>query len=280
MTPAAGPVLEVTGLCKTFGPFTAVDDVSFTLERGASLGIVGESGSGKTTTARILVGLERATAGEVRLDGQVIGASPRRQRVAQARRIQMIFQDPYQSFDPRLTVEESIAEPLRLHFRLSAEDRRRRVAELCDQVGLSERNARALPRHLSGGQRQRAAIARALGIRPEVLVLDEAVAALDVSIQAQVLTLLDDIRRDTGISYVFVSHDLAVVRAITDSAIVMRSGRVVERGATEELLRAPQHPYTRLLLDSVPEPGWDPAAVARANRALAAADLDAPGDHR
>ncbi|MGY1813576.1 ABC transporter ATP-binding protein [Blastococcus sp. SYSU D00820] len=270
------PVLEVTGLCKSFGSFRAVDDVSFALERGASLGIVGESGSGKTTTARILVGLERATAGEVRLDGEVVGATSRRQRAAQARRIQMIFQDPYQSFDPRLTVEESIAEPLRLHFGLSPDERRRRVAELCDQVGLSERNARALPRNLSGGQRQRAAIARALGIQPAVLVLDEAVAALDVSIQAQVLTLLDQIRRDTGISYVFVSHDLAVVRAITDSAIVMRSGRVVERGPTEQLLRAPRHPYTRLLLDSVPEPGWDPAAVARTNRALAPETSGAP----
>ncbi len=274
---AAAPVLEVTGLCKRFGTLTAVDDVDFTLERGASLGIVGESGSGKTTTARILVGLERATAGEVRLDGELVGTSSRRQRVAQARRIQMIFQDPYQSFDPRLTVEEAIAEPLRLHFRLSAEARRRRVAELCDQVGLSERNARALPRQLSGGQRQRAAIARALGIEPAVLVLDEAVAALDVSIQAQVLTLLDQIRRDTDISYVFVSHDLGVVRAVTDTAVVMRLGRVVERGPTEDLLRSPQHPYTRLLLDSVPEPGWDPAAVARSNRALAAA-ADAPGD--
>ncbi|MGY1807054.1 ABC transporter ATP-binding protein [Blastococcus sp. SYSU D00669] len=267
MTP---PVLQVTGLRKDFGQFTAVDDVTFSLAPGGSLGIVGESGSGKTTTARILVGLERATVGEVLLDGEPVGTPSREQRRARARRIQMIFQDPYQSFDPRLTIEESIAEPLRLHFGLGPEERRRRVTELCDQVGLAERHARSLPRHLSGGQRQRAAIARALGIEPRVLVLDEAVAALDVSIQAQVLTLLAGIRRDTGISYVFVSHDLAVVRAVTDEAIVMRHGRVVEAGATEQLLAAPQHPYTRLLLASVPEPGWDPAAVVRAGRALTA----------
>ncbi|MDP5183624.1 ATP-binding cassette domain-containing protein [Blastococcus sp. BMG 814] len=269
---ATVPVLEVTGLCKRFGSFTAVDEVSFALAPGGSVGIVGESGSGKTTTARILVGLERASAGQVLLDGEVIAAPSRRARQAQARtlarKIQMIFQDPYQSFDSRLTIEESIAEPLRLHFGLNGEGRRRRVAELCDQVGLSSRQAQALPRNLSGGQRQRAAIARALGIEPTVLVLDEAVAALDVSIQAQVLRLLADIRRDTGISYVFVSHDLAVIRAITDDAIVMRSGRIVEEGPTERLLTAPQHPYTQLLLASVPEPGWDPAAVARAGREL------------
>ena len=266
---ASAPVLEVRGLCKTFGSFTAVDDVSFCLAPGGSLGIVGESGSGKTTTARILVGLERATAGQVLLDGTVIAAPSKQERRARARRIQMIFQDPYQSFDPRLTIEESIAEPLRLHFGLDGASRKQRVAELCDQVGLSTRQAGALPRNLSGGQRQRAAIARALGIEPSVLVLDEAVAALDVSIQAQVLTLLADIRRDTAISYVFVSHDLAVIRAVTDEAIVMRSGRIVEEGPTEQLLGAPQHPYTKLLLASVPEPGWDPGAVGRARRELA-----------
>lgn len=266
----ATPVLEVTGLRKTFGTFTAVDDVSFALAPGASLGIVGESGSGKTTTARILVGLERATAGQVVLDGAVVAAPSRRERRDRARRIQMIFQDPYQSFDPRLTIEQSVGEPLKLHFGLDGEARRTRVAELCDQVGLSARTAQALPRDLSGGQRQRAAIARALGIEPKVLVLDEAVAALDVSIQAQVLTLLAGIRRDTGISYVFVSHDLAVVRAVTDDVIVMRNGKVVEAGPTEQLLSAPQHPYTKLLLASVPEPGWDPAAVARSRREVAA----------
>ncbi|SDN98870.1 Oligopeptide/dipeptide transporter, C-terminal region [Klenkia soli] len=267
-----GPVLQVTGLRKTYGSAVAIDGVDFTLERGGSLGIVGESGSGKTTTARILVGLERATAGQVLLDGEDVTTPSRRDRRRRARSIQMIFQDPYLSFDPRLTVEESIAEPLRLHGHGDRARIRATVATLCDQVGLSTRNAAALPRDLSGGQRQRAAIARALGIEPRVLVLDEAVAALDVSIQAQVLTLLDRIRRDTGVSYVFVSHDLAVVRYATDTVLVMRHGAVVEEGGTEQVLSAPRHPYTQLLLASVPAPGWDPAAVAAANRALAPAD--------
>ncbi|QNG38741.1 ABC transporter ATP-binding protein [Geodermatophilaceae bacterium NBWT11] len=265
----SGPVLQVTGLRKSYGAAVAVDDVDFVLERGGSLGIVGESGSGKTTTARILVGLERATAGQVLLDGEDVTVPTRRDRRRRARSIQMIFQDPYLSFDPRLTVAESIAEPLRLHGdgdRVRVGDM---VARLCDQVGLSTRNAAALPRDLSGGQRQRAAIARALGIEPRVLVLDEAVAALDVSIQAQVLTLLEEIRRDTGVSYVFVSHDLAVVRYATETVLVMRHGRVVEQGDTEQVLGSPAHPYTRLLLASVPTPGWDPAAVAAANRSPA-----------
>ncbi|MBG0832695.1 ABC transporter ATP-binding protein [Planomonospora sp. ID67723] len=262
------PVLSVTSLVKKFGHFTAVDDVSFELMPGASLGIVGESGSGKTTTARILAGLEQPTSGTVTLDGRAVEGHSRRTRLWQARRLQMIFQDPYGSFDPRQTIAQSIAEPMRLHVPGSAKEHRARVGELLDQVGLSSRAGESLPRDLSGGQRQRAAIARALGIAPRVLVLDEAVAALDVSIQAQILTLLDELRGDTGISYVFVSHDLAVVRYITDTAIVMRHGRIVERGETEQILRSPQHPYTRLLLDSIPSPDWDLDRVAQDRRAL------------
>ncbi|GAA3583212.1 ATP-binding cassette domain-containing protein [Nonomuraea rosea] len=261
----SAPVLRVTSLVKRFGQVTAVDGVSFELMPGASLGIVGESGSGKTTTARILAGLERPTSGAFTLDGE---STEGRSRLWKARRLQMIFQDPYGSFDPRQSVAQSIAEPLRLHAPGSRKQHRARVAELLDQVGLSGRAGESLPRDLSGGQRQRAAIARALGIAPRVLVLDEAVAALDVSIQAQILTLLDELRRDTGISYVFVSHDLAVVRYMTDTAIVMRHGRVVERGETEQILRSPQHPYTRLLLDSIPSPGWDLDRVAQDRRAL------------
>ncbi|MFB4303295.1 ABC transporter ATP-binding protein [Actinomadura sp. NTSP31] len=269
MTTANEPVLSVSSLVKRFGDFTAVDDVTFELMPGASLGIVGESGSGKTTTARILAGLDEPTSGTVTLAGETVVSRSRRARLRRAGLLQMIFQDPYGSFDPRQTIAESIAEPLRLHApELSAKDRRARVAELLDQVGLSDRAGESPPRDLSGGQRQRAAIARALGIRPRVLVLDEAVAALDVSIQAQILTLLDDLRRDTGIAYVFVSHDLAVVRHITDTAVVMRHGRIVERGGTEQILRDPRHPYTRLLLDSIPAPGWDLDRVARDRRAL------------
>lgn len=262
------PVLSVSSLVKRFGAVTAVDGVGFELMPGASLGIVGESGSGKTTTARILAGLDAPTSGTVLLAGEPVTGRSRRDRLRRARLLQMIFQDPYGSFDPRQTVAESIAEPMRLHLPGTAKDRRARVAELLDQVGLSARAGGSLPRDLSGGQRQRAAIARALGIRPRVLVLDEAVAALDVSIQAQILTLLDELRRDTGIAYVFVSHDLAVVRHITDTAVVMRHGRIVERGATETILREPRHPYTRLLLDSIPAPGWDLDRVARDRRAL------------
>lgn len=262
------PVLSVSSLVKRFGAVTAVDGVGFELMPGASLGIVGESGSGKTTTARILAGLDAPTSGTVLLAGEPVTGRSRRDRLRRARLLQMIFQDPYGSFDPRQTIAESIAEPMRLHLPGTAKDRRDRVAELLDQVGLSARAGGSLPRDLSGGQRQRAAIARALGIRPRVLVLDEAVAALDVSIQAQILTLLDELRRDTGIAYVFVSHDLAVVRHITDTAVVMRHGRIVERGATETILRDPRHPYTRLLLDSIPAPGWDLDRVARDRRAL------------
>jgi oligopeptide transport system ATP-binding protein len=265
------PILAVSSLVKRFGQVTAVDEMSFELMPGGSLGIVGESGSGKTTTARILAGLERPTSGTVTLDGRPVGARSRRARLWQARRLQMIFQDPYGSFDPRQTIAQSIAEPLRLHGEGGAKQHRARVDELLEQVGLSSRAGRSLPRDLSGGQRQRAAIARALAIEPRVLVLDEAVAALDVSIQAQILTLLDQLRGDTGISYVFVSHDLAVVRYITDTAIVMRHGRVVERGETEDILRNPRHPYTRLLLDSIPSPNWDLARLAQDRRAL---DLD------
>jgi ABC-type glutathione transport system ATPase component len=259
------PVLRVTSLVKRFGQVTAVDDVSFDLMPGASLGIVGESGSGKTTTARILAGLEQPTSGTVTLAGEDAG---RRSRRWKARQLQMIFQDPYGSFDPRQSIAQSIAEPMRLHVPGTRKEHRARVGELLDQVGLSSRAGGSLPRDLSGGQRQRAAIARALAVAPRVLVLDEAVAALDVSIQAQILTLLDELRRDTGISYVFVSHDLAVVRYITDTAIVMRHGRVVERGETEQILRGPRHPYTRLLLDSIPSPDWDLDRVAQDRRAL------------
>lgn len=266
------PILQVTDLNKSFGPTRAVIDVSFELRPGESLGIVGESGSGKSTTARMLVGLERPDSGSVRIAGVAGARSGGRAARSRARAIQMIFQDPYQSFDPRVRVEDAIAEPLRLHTSMDRRARRGRVAELLDQVGLTERQGRALPRELSGGMRQRAAIARALGIEPSVLVLDEAVAALDVSIQAQVITLLNGIRRDTGVAFLFVSHDLGVIRYVTDRLVVMRHGRIVDGGATEATLAAPEHPYTRLLLDSVPEPGWDLDRLVRDRRELAAQD--------
>ncbi|MFF6888871.1 ABC transporter ATP-binding protein [Streptomyces sp. NPDC012421] len=260
--------LEAVGLHRAFGGVRAVDDVSFVLPEGGSLGIVGGSGSGKTTTARIVVGLERADAGEVRIRGRARTAAGRgrARRLARAREVQMVFQDPYLSLDPRVCVEEVLRETLRLHC--PGTDHDRRVRELLDQVGLGTRAADARPRHLSGGQRQRVAIARALAVEPAVLVLDEAVAALDVSVQAQILNLLADIREQTRIGYVFITHDLGVVRCVTDDVLVMRHGRVVEAGRTADVLAAPAHPYTRLLLESVPRPGWDPAAIAAARRAL------------
>ncbi|MFG2336448.1 ABC transporter ATP-binding protein [Streptomyces yangpuensis] len=263
-------VLEVRGLRRTFGAVHAVDDVSFALPEGGSLGVVGESGSGKTTTARIVVGLERPDEGEVLVRGRSRAGrgrgGGRAARLARAREVQMVFQDPYLSLDPRTGVEAALRETLRLHF--PGRDHARRVRELLDQVGLGTRAADALPRQLSGGQRQRVAIARALAVEPAVLVLDEAVAALDVSVQAQILNLLADIRQQTGIGYLFITHDLGVVRCVTDEIVVMRHGAVVEQGRTEEVLAAPAHPYTRLLLDSVPRPGWDPRAIAAARRAL------------
>jgi len=185
------------------------------------------------------------------------------ERLRRAREIQIVFQDPYVSLDPRLTARQCLHGALRLHGRHQGQAATARVGELLDQVGLGEREADARPRALSGGQCQRLAIARALAVEPEVLVLDEAVAALDVSIQAQILLLLAEIRRETGVALVFVSHDLAVVGHITDNTLVMRRGRAVETGPTARVLDAPTDPYTRLLLSSVPREGWDPAETVR-----------------
>ncbi|MFF6896256.1 ABC transporter ATP-binding protein [Streptomyces hydrogenans] len=263
MTTVVEKGLVVDGLRKRYGDHLAVDGVSFALPAGGSLAIVGESGSGKTTTVRMLVGLERADGGTVRLDGKDRSARPRNraERLARARDVQMVFQDPYLSLDPRIPVSGCLDEVLRLHTPLDAAARRARVADLLDRVGLGAREAAALPRGLSGGQRQRVAIARALAVEPRVLVLDEAVAALDVSIQAQILDLLREIRREAGIGYLFVTHDLAVVRHVADDVLVLKSGQVVESGPVDRVLGAPEHPYTRLLLNSVPRRGWDPAAV-------------------
>jgi ABC-type glutathione transport system ATPase component len=255
------PVLEVKGLRKVFGEHVAVDDVSFSISPARSLAIVGESGSGKTTVARMIVGLDRPTAGVITACGRdrSLPARSAAERRARGREVQIVFQDPYSSLDPRQTVGGSIGEVLRLHGRGTREERAARIRELADFVGLDERHVAARPRALSGGQRQRVAIARALAATPQVLILDESVAALDVSIQAQVLNLLRDIREATDVSYVVISHDLAVVRQITEDAIVMHRGRVVERGPTERILDDPQEPYTRLLRASVPTANWRPA---------------------
>ena len=253
------PVLEVSGLRKEFGDLVAVDGVSFAVPQAGSLAIVGESGSGKTTIARMVVGLERPTAGAISACGRdrSAGARSARERRRRGREVQIVFQDPYTSLDPRQTAQATIDEVLRLHHGWPGR-RRERIAELAGLVGLDDRQSRALPRALSGGQRQRVAIARALAAEPRVLILDESVAALDVSIQAQVLNLLADIRDSTGVSYVLISHDLAVVRQLTDQVIVLHRGVVVERGRTADVLDHPQHDYTKRLRASVPRPGWKP----------------------
>jgi ABC-type glutathione transport system ATPase component len=264
-------ILTATALRKEYGPVVAVDDVDFDVADGGSLAIVGESGSGKTTIARMLVGLTKPTAGTITACGRdrstpARSASERRRRGAE---VQIVFQDPYSSLDPRHSAERVLDEALRLHGHGSdPEQRRARVAELGDLVGLDERMMRALPRALSGGQRQRTAIARALAAQPRLIILDESVAALDVSIQAQILNLLADIREQTGVSYILISHDLAVVRQITDEVIVMHRGRIVERGRTAAILDDPQDPYTQLLRASVPRKGWKPSRRARPDEAV------------
>jgi len=254
------PVLQAAGLRKVFGELVAVDDVSFDLPPGRSLAIVGESGSGKTTIARMIVGLERPTSGTITACGHDRSRPARstRDRRRRGREVQIVFQDPYTSLDPRQNAEATIDEVLKLHHGWPTDRRRARTAELIDLVGLDTRQSRALPRSLSGGQRQRVAIARALAAQPDILILDESVAALDVSIQAQVLNLLADIRDQTYVSYILISHDLAVVRQLTDEALVLRRGKVVECGPTAQVLDDPKHPYTQRLRASVPRPGWKP----------------------
>jgi ABC-type glutathione transport system ATPase component len=258
--PSGAPVLEAAGLRKEFGELVAVDEVSFALRPGRSLAIVGESGAGKTTIARMIVGLERPTRGSITACGHDRSRPARnaRDRRRRGREVQIVFQDPYTSLDPRQNAEAAIDEVLRLHHRWPADRRRARIAELTDLVGLDARQSGALPRSLSGGQRQRVAIARALAAEPAVLILDESVAALDVSIQAQVLNLLTDIRDQTHLAYILISHNLAVVRQLTDETLVLHRGTVAERGPTARVLDHPRHPRTRLLRASVPGPGWKP----------------------
>jgi peptide/nickel transport system ATP-binding protein len=233
--------------------FCAVDAVSFRLRRATTLAIVGESGSGKSTLARMVLGLLEPTSGTVVFDGsKIVGALDRNKALAFRRRVQPVFQNPYSSLDPMYSVFRAIEEPLRIHRVGDRTQRARTVRELVDQVALPSSVLGRLPRELSGGQRQRVAIARALALRPDVLVCDEAVSAVDVLVQAQILDLLADLQVQLGLTYLFISHDLAVVRQIADDVLVMRAGRVVEHAPTEEVFTQPRHEYTRQLLEAIP----------------------------
>ncbi|MGH3318338.1 MAG: ABC transporter ATP-binding protein [Nocardioidaceae bacterium] len=282
-------VLEVRDLRKLF-PLTrgivfkrtiahvkAVDGVSFDLRRGETLGIVGESGCGKSTLGRLLMGLERATSGSIRLLGEEITSlSPGAMRRAR-RNIQMVLQDPYSSLDPRMTVGDIVGEPFDIHTDVvPRKGRRKAVQDLLDVVGLNPDHINRYPHQFSGGQRQRIGIARALGLKPEVIVCDEPVSALDVSVQAQVVNLFERLQNEFGLSYVFIAHDLSVVRHIADRVGVMYLGKVAELGNEDEIYEHPTHPYTQALLSAVPVP--DPQLRGHRDQIVLEGDVPSPAN--
>ncbi|GAA1716613.1 ABC transporter ATP-binding protein [Streptomyces yatensis] len=284
-----GPVLEVRDLAKLYpltqgvvvkrriGAVRAVDTVSFALRRGETLGIVGESGCGKSTVAKLLVSLERPTAGTILYRGEDITRLSGRALRAVRRNIQMVFQDPYTSLNPRMTVGDIIGEPFEIHPEAAPKgDRRRAVQELLEVVGLSPEHLNRYPHQFSGGQRQRIGIARGLALRPEVIVADEPVSALDVSVQAQVVNLMERLQDEFGLAYVFIAHDLSVVRHIADRVAVMYLGRFAEMGTGPEIYDHPTHPYTQALLSAVPVP--DPVARTRRTRILLPGDVPSPAN--
>ncbi|MFI6428547.1 dipeptide ABC transporter ATP-binding protein [Promicromonospora sp. NPDC050880] len=232
--------------------FTAVDGVSLDIPRGSTVAVVGESGSGKSTLARMILDIEKPTRGTITFDGAVVGAGGHREQIAYRRRVQPVFQDPYSSLDPLYSVFRAIEEPLRAHDYGDARARRARVEELAEQVALSKGQLQRFPSELSGGQRQRVAIARALALSPELVVCDEAVSALDVVVQAQILQLLASLQEELGLTYLFITHDLAVVRQIADRVLVMQQGRMVEEGTVDAVFDSPSTDYTRALLDAIP----------------------------
>jgi oligopeptide transport system ATP-binding protein len=276
---SAEPLLEVTDLVKHFpvkrgilfdrevDQVRAVDGVSFSVARGQTLGLVGESGSGKSTACRAVLQLITPTSGSVRFDGQEIGGLSRRQMRPLRQEMQMIFQDPYASLNPRKRIGQIVGDPLRRQGIASGSELRNRVMELLERVGLSSEHYNRFPHEFSGGQRQRIGIARALAPKPKLVIADEPVSALDVSIQAQIVNLLDDLQDEFGLTYLFVAHDIGVVRHISDRIAVMNHGKIVEQGSADQVCESPVDPYTKKLLSAVPIP--DPRE-SRARRQRAA----------
>ena len=255
-------IIEVHDLGKDFpipgGPpwkksmFTAAADVNFYIRRGTTTALVGESGSGKSTVAKMILGLQQPTRGSVTFNGRDVTALNRKQELAFRRRVQPIFQNPFGSIDPMYSVFNTIAEPLKIHNIGNRASREKKVRELLDRVAMPAAMMHRFPSELSGGQRQRVAIACALALDPDVVICDEAVSALDVLVQSQILNLLNELQAEMGLSYLFITHDLAVVKQIADDVLVMRQGRLVERGTTDELFDHPREEYTRSLIDSIP----------------------------
>lgn len=259
MSNSSSPLLEVKNLKKYFktpkGMLHAVDDVSFTIDRGRILGVVGESGCGKSTTGRAILRIVEPTEGEILFDGEDIRSLGKDQMRRMRTRMQIIFQDPFSSLNPRKTVSETIAEPLKLNGIITDKGKRmERVAEIMEIVGLAERLYNAYPHELDGGRRQRIGIARALALNPQFIVCDEPVSALDVSIQAQILNLMDELQEKMGLTYMFITHDLSVVHYFADDIAVMYLGRLIEKAPAKELFRNPVHPYTQALLSAIPVP--------------------------
>ncbi|MGH8723090.1 MAG: ABC transporter ATP-binding protein, partial [Burkholderiales bacterium] len=282
----SAPLLEVRNLVKHFpiggGMFTkpvgvvrAIDGVSFTIRKGETLGLVGESGCGKTTTGRCILQLEQPTSGSVVFEGIDMVALDAAELRAVRRRVQVIFQDPYSSLNPRMTIGQILAEPLKVHAIVRDPGKREaRVRELLTQVGLLPQHAKRYPHQLSGGQRQRVGIARALAMEPSLIICDEPVSALDVSIQAQIINLLEELQARLGLTYLFIAHDLSVVRHISDRVAVMYLGKIVELADRKAIYEEPLHPYTRALLSAVPIP--DPKIEAKRERTVLRGEVPSP----